>query len=342
MYTDEEKDRLYRMKDAGATWKLIGLALNKNPVTVRSWYQRNKINRQLPPKEKMANKVTDGRVGLLIKSIARRDPFLPLRDFPSALSSELNPNTPCPSVSTINKFLNLNGLKVIKLLKKPLISLKNIGKRVEFAKEGLGNLAVLKSQTIWSDETTVRKCPKDKQILYRCHSSIEKEDLPVAQQIQAGGFSIMFWGCFSLYGTGPLVALEGSQNQHTYKDLLEKHLLPEIEAARGLHDVNMTFMQDNAPCHKTDKVMSFLRSKGIPVMNWPPSSPDLNPIENLWAIIKHRRQKLYGFPKTRKDLIEQIFTVWEDVDDELCRRLAESIENRLKECLRLKGKATKY
>ena len=65
------------MKDAGATWKLIGLALNKNPVTVRSWYQRNKINRQLPPKEKMANKVTDGRVGLLIKSIARKDLPLP-------------------------------------------------------------------------------------------------------------------------------------------------------------------------------------------------------------------------------------------------------------------------
>ena len=50
MYTQEEKVKVYEMKDAGATWKLIGLALNKNPVTVRSWYQRNKINRQLPPK----------------------------------------------------------------------------------------------------------------------------------------------------------------------------------------------------------------------------------------------------------------------------------------------------
>jgi len=188
--------------------------------------------------------MTDGRVGLLIKNITQSNPKLPLRDYPSALSSQLNDKTPCPSVSTIHKFLSLNGLRVVKLLKKPLISNKNIGKRLEFAKEGLQNVNVLKHETIWSDETTVRKCPKDKQILYRCHSSIKKENLPVAQQIQAGRFSVMFWGCFSLYGTGPRVALEGSQNQHTYKDLLEEYLLPEINAARAVFNVNLTFMQD--------------------------------------------------------------------------------------------------
>ena len=342
MHTQEEKVKVYEMKDAGATWKLIGLALNKNPVTVRSWYQRNKINRQLPPKVKVSKKKTDGRVGLLIKKIVIETPKLPLRDYPAALSSQLNDQTPCPSVSTIHTFLFINGLKIVKLLKNPLISVNNIEKRMIFAKEGLRNLDILKHQTIWSDETTVRKCPKDKQILYRCHSSVKKENLPVAQQIQAGGFSVMFWGCFSLYGTGPLVALEGNQNQHTYKELLEEHLIPEINAARAAFGVNMTFMQDNAPCHKTKKIMEFLGAKGVPTLSWPPSSPDLNPIENLWAIIKARRQKKFGFPKTKNDLIEQIFAVWGDVDQELCLKLALSIENRLRECLRLKGNATKY
>lgn len=104
----------------------------------------------------------------------------------------------------------------------------------------------------------------------------------------------------------------------------------------------MTFMQDNAPCHKTTKVMEFLRSKGIPTLNWPPSSPDLNPIENLRAIIKKRRQKKYGFPKTKTALIDQIFDIWGNIDAELCKTLAESVENRLKECLRLNGKSTNY
>jgi len=99
---------------------------------------------------------------------------------------------------------------------------------------------VLKEQTIWSDETTVRKCPKDKELLYRCHSSISKENLPVSNQFQQSGFSVMFWGCFSMYGTDPLVAQEGFKSQHTYKDFLQNYLVTEIEAARGAFGVNMT------------------------------------------------------------------------------------------------------
>jgi hypothetical protein len=52
----------------------------------------------------------------------------------------------------------------------------------------------------------------------------------------------MFWGCFSAFGLGPLVALEGNQNQHTYKDTLRDYLLPEIQAAREM-GVDMVFMR---------------------------------------------------------------------------------------------------
>jgi transposase len=48
------------------------------------------------------------------------------------------------------------------------------------------------------------------------------------------------------------------------------------------------FMQDNASAHTAAETVDFLIRHHIPVLDWPPKSPDLNPIENLWAYIKHK------------------------------------------------------
>ena len=127
-------------------------------------------------------------------------------------------------------------------------------------------------------------------------------------------------------------------NGEKYVELLKDVLIPEIEAA----GVPMTFMQDNAPCHKSKQVLDFLGKTNLNLLDWPPQSPDLNPIENLWAIIKARRKKKFGFPTNKDQLIEQIFEIWNDVDIELCETLSDSVINRLSECLRLGGRPTKY
>jgi len=46
-----------------------------------------------------------------------------------------------------------------------------------------------------------------------------------------------------------------------------------------------------APCHCSKKVKKFLSDNNIAVLKWPDNSPDLNPIENLWALIKKELQK---------------------------------------------------
>ena len=71
----------------------------------------------------------------------------------------------------------------------------------------------------------------------------------------------------------------------------------------------MIFMQDNAPSHASKYSTAWLASKGLKderIMTWPPSSPDLNPIENLWALLKW---EIYG---ERKQYI-CLNSVWEAV-----------------------------
>jgi len=78
---------------------------------------------------------------------------------------------------------------------------------------------------------------------------------------------------------------------------------------------------DGAPCHRSKAVKEFVRQQGWLTLDWPPQSPDLNPIENLCGLLK-KKVWCQNFNSTVQ-LKERIISVWHhSLDKELLEKLA--------------------
>ncbi|GBM01230.1 Transposable element Tc3 transposase, partial [Araneus ventricosus] len=102
---------------------------------------------------------------------------------------------------------------------------------------------------------------------------------------QIGGGSVMVWAAFGFNGKVALAFLDGRQNSPKYIEILENHLMPFAENIGG---GNWEYQHDNAPIHTSSATNNYLNSKNVTVLEWPPMSPELNPIENVWCIMSRK------------------------------------------------------
>ena len=84
---------------------------------------------------------------------------------------------------------------------------------------------------------------------------------------------------------------------------------------------NFIFQQDNYPKHKaTKKTTAFFKSNKIKLLEWPPQSPDLNPIENLWAYLDENVNKINVTDKILYYTALQ--KAWNKIDPEYLKKLS--------------------
>jgi len=122
-----------------------------------------------------------------------------------------------------------------------------------------------------------------------------------------------------------------------YVDILRHQLLP---AAQNLYDKNWRLQQDNDPKHTSRVAKDFIKEKRIKVIDWPSNSPDLNPIENLWQIIKDKVER--RMPKNIEELKEFLMEEWEATPNETVINLVRSMKNRCELVLEKNGDRIPY
>ena len=89
-----------------------------------------------------------------------------------------------------------------------------------------------------------------------------------------------------IHSTGVIIlrSVQGFMNAPGYLDILQTRVLPWLDQT-GKKD-QLIVVQDNARYHSTPDIFQFCNQNGINVLQWPPYSPDLNVIENFWALWK--------------------------------------------------------
>lgn len=129
-------------------------------------------------------------------------------------------------------------------------------------------------------------------------------------------------------------------NSMGYCQFLDQHFLPWWKKQPLRRRKTLMFMHDNAPSHASTYTRNWIQTHGIKedqLMEWPPCSPDLNPIENLWSIIKqsvYASGKQYG---SKDNLWKAITDAAASVGKDMIKKLTGSVDSRLLSVVAIKG-----
>ena len=245
------------------------------------------------------------------------------------------------SVQTVRRALRHQGLRSYVKKRKPLLTRTHRKRRCEFARKHQDWSIDDWKCIIWTDESKFNLFGSDGKEYYWKKPTDPLKASHVKPCVQKGGGNVMVWACMTWEGIGYLVKIDNGLDGHLYRDILKCEFLNSVDwydMDRG----SIILQQDNDPKHTCKVVRNWLVKSKLKVLDWPSRSPDLNPIEHLWAEVELRLRRLVPPPTSLRGLWDKLQDVWNGVEVEVCRRLILTMPERIQAVIKAKGGHTRW
>ena len=191
-----------------------------------------------------------------------------------------------------------------------LISGSNQEKRLEWCKAQQASGDVEFENVLWTDECTI-------QLESHRRITFHKKGEPIQYRMRPKHPpKLNIWAGISRRGATKVVIFTGTLTATRYVDILEVGLLPFL---RQHYPEGHRFQQDNDPKHTSRYAQWWYEDNDINWFKTPASSPDLNPIENLWHTLKDYLRIEYK-PRNLAQLKEGIKSFWSTLTPEKCSK----------------------
>ncbi len=193
---------------------------------------------------------------------------------------------------------------------KPLVKQKPCQKHLTWAKEKITKLLLSGPKSSFQMKVNFAfqleiKVPESR-------ARVERHRIHVAWSPVLSFHSQWWFGCHVICWCWSTVFSEVHRQRSIYQDILEHSILPSADKLYG--DADFIFQQDLALAHTAKGTKSWFNDHGVTVLDWSVNSPDLNPLDNLWGIVKRKMRDTR--PNNADDLKAAIKATWASITPE--------------------------
>ena len=297
-----------------------------------------------PPRLR-ARRLSAGEV-LTLKTTVEQDPFITMAKVRQELGNPLGPSGKPVSYSTLARRLKENNIHCYRAAKKPRLTDGQRENRLAFA-----NKDTNWEDVMFSDECIISTANTRGVKWVRRPPNARYTEQYISKSDTSGRVSIGVWANFDFSGPLEIYWIKEKLNADRYKRRILARIVAPYFRVPGNED--KIFMHDNSPIHTATTVRSYLEKQGFTILSWPSGSPDLNPIENLWNLLKNEvgevdvRAVVGDYPTKQSWLWEQVSDSWNriktsDAGLNTIRNYYRGMPGRMQNVIRANGGMTRH